>query len=469
MLVLKKKVIKNGYCIGCGTCTILDQSPYRIQTDENGCYQAFVDKEEKSDKKELELCSFYSEKHNEDSIAKELFSQDNTYDKEIGYYNAIFSGQVADESFYQNGSSGGTAKWLLTELLHLKLVDYVIQVYNNDNDPNKLFEYRITSSVDEVAKGSKSVYYPVEMSGVLKHVKDNPGRYAITGVPCFIKSIRLLQINEQIFKERIKFCFGIFCGHLKSKFYAEMIGWQLGVEPNDLSYIDFRVKIPGKKANEKGVKVGSVNGNVSKDEIVQNIYGTNYGYGFFRYPACDFCDDVIGETADISFGDAWLPEFLHIGTSMVVCRNPILSAIIEKAIEKKQLNFQIETPHQVYISQEGGYRHRRDGLAVRLKDTKNSGKWIPTKRFTKIVSDKQRIKIFRKRTDLANTSFIAFKKAKAKNDFEIFKTSMEKEVNRYKRLYIYPTRKLKIIYFLKAIRLYSLAILIKRGIKRVTN
>ena len=37
-------------------------------------------------------------------------------------------------------------------------------------------------------------------------------------------------------------------------------------------------------------------------------------------PACEFCDDVVGETADMSVGDAWLPGYVSDwrGTSVVV-------------------------------------------------------------------------------------------------------------------------------------------------------
>lgn len=41
------------------------------------------------------------------------------------------------------------------------------------------------------------------------------------------------------------------------------------------------------------------------------------------YKACDFCDDVFAETADIALGDAWLPEYVQDGngTNVVVTRN----------------------------------------------------------------------------------------------------------------------------------------------------
>ena len=41
-------------------------------------------------------------------------------------------------------------------------------------------------------------------------------------------------------------------------------------------------------------------------------------YQYFKHNACNFCDDVFGETADITFMDAWLPEYVrdYKGTSL---------------------------------------------------------------------------------------------------------------------------------------------------------
>lgn len=465
MLNLKEKVIKNGYCIGCGACTLPDNSPYKIITDNNGLFQADVkvDFQPKArDEDESDVCPFFNGELNEDSLAAQLYKKTNAYDSKIGYHHKIYTGHVVENDYFQNGSSGGTAKWLLVELLKRDLVDYVVQVYNKTDDPNTLFEYRISSSIDEVALGSKSVYYPVEMSRVLREIKNTPGRYVITGVPCFVKSIRLLQHQDPILKERIKFCFGIFCGHLKSKFYAEMIGWQLGVSPKELSYIDFRVKIPGAKANEKGVQAKSINNQISKPQIVQDVFGTNYGHGFFKYSACDFCDDVIAETADVSFGDAWLPEFMNQGTNMIVSRNPILSEILDNGIENKSLALNPSSPQQVYKSQEAGFRHRREGLAVRLSDKTSKGYWVPPKRFTTITSDKQRIKIFRRRVILTNKSFKTFRNAKKFADFSLFQKPMLREIEKYQKLYITRTNKQKLIDLLIALHLLNLALNIKR-------
>ena len=44
-----------------------------------------------------------------------------------------------------------------------------------------------------------------------------------------------------------------------------------------------------------------------------------------KYKACDFCDDVFGEVADVVFGDAWVEKY---ATASAVTKkrsiNPVL-------------------------------------------------------------------------------------------------------------------------------------------------
>ena len=46
--------------------------------------------------------------------------------------------------------------------------------------------------------------------------------------------------------------------------------------------------------------------------------------------ACNYCDDVVGETSDITIGDAWLPKFdtNKGGTNLLIIRNKQIYDII---------------------------------------------------------------------------------------------------------------------------------------------
>lgn len=115
---------------------------------------------------------------------------------------------------------------------------------------------------------------------------------------------------------------------------------------------------------------------------VQDLQGTNYGQGFFKYKACDYCDDVLAETADIAFGDAWIEPYIRDpqGTNVVVVRSEYLARLFEVAAGKGEIVLQQLSPEDVVKSQAGGLRHRRDGLAVRLQMARLIRAWTPRKR-----------------------------------------------------------------------------------------
>lgn len=439
-------VVEGGFCIGCGACSAVEGSPIRMVLDEQGMYQPLLDTSvtEPALKTDPRLvCPFSNEAENEDELARALFDPDLAYSNELGYYRSTYAGYVAEGEYRQLGSSGGLGKWILCELLSRKHIDHVVEVcaVAPSGASPVLYEYRILESVDQVLQGSKSVYHPVHLGGVLTLIRENPGKYAITGVPCFIKALRLVARQDPVIAERLKFCIGLVCGHLKSTRYAEMIGWQMGVPPHELESIDFRKKLPGAKANEKGVEVRGqrTDPDSPPTDIVQNLFGTNYNFGFFQYPACDFCDDVVGETADISIGDAWLPEYISdgAGTNVVVVRDAVLQGLIDDAVAAGRLAMEPVDPQKIVDSQAGGFRQRREGLSYRLKLADSDKRWRPQKRVEARSNhiSRRRKRVYRLRIRLSEESRTLYEQARTLDDFSLFKLGMKPLVEEYQNLY----------------------------------
>lgn len=412
----------------------------------DGCYEAGLEPRPTGQTTDVDLrtvCPFSSEAKTEDDIGRSLFGVDGSYHPMLGYHIATYTGYVAEGEFRAKGSSGGLGKWILYELLRKGLVDAVIQISPeaSENEDGILYGYSVMRDPDEVLNGSKSVYYPVEMSDALSYIREHPGRYAITGIPCFVKALRLLAKQEGVFRDRIKYCVGLICGHLKSRRYADMIGWQFGIRPGDLGAIDFRTKLPGARANEKGVTVRSIRSldGEHPPEIVQNLFGTNYNHGFFQYKACNFCDDVVGETSDISVGDAWLDQYLPDGrgTSVLVVRRPEINELIQEALGAGRLHLERVDPEVVVESQAGGFRQRREGLSYRLELADKTGEWRPPKRVQpgEHRLSRKRRQIYELRAQLSERSHQAFKEALETNSFDVFKRSMEPLLDTYQSFY----------------------------------
>lgn len=447
---LLNTVVNNGYCIGCGACAVVPNSPIKIELDRYGRLQAKICKEDEGPAASAisvtTVCPFSDNAVNEDVISSELFKQVDSRSENhpsLGYYRGLYAGHVQENDYRKNGSSGGMGSWLLAALLQSGKVDAVVHVHrvNPKTAHGKLFSFAISNSVEQIKRAAKSHYYPVEMSEVLNEIKESPGRYAVVGIPCFIKAVRLLMKQDPVLNERIHYTVGLFCGHLKSTRFAGLFSWQNGIHPDDIQEIDFRYKLPDSPAHEYGVKIsGTCDG---QDVVVvrknKEHFGYIWGHGFFKYRACDYCDDVVAETADIAIGDAWLPEYVNDsqGTNIVIVRNNDIKALIEDAIDNKKLALSNVTPEQVVKSQLGGLKHRRQGLSYRVYRKQRKKEWCPRKRVSTDISGiswKRRL-IYRMRVIIAEHSHKAFELALKKNDFEVFRRSMSRWLRVYGFLY----------------------------------
>ena len=106
------------------------------------------------------------------------------------------------------------------------------------------------SDENSVKAASGSVYYPVEMSEVIQKILEVPGRYAITGLPCFIKALRLAAQKNRKLRERIVFTIGLVCGQMKSKNYTKYIAALAGNDSlKKIQSVYYRGKSPEKPAS----------------------------------------------------------------------------------------------------------------------------------------------------------------------------------------------------------------------------
>lgn len=440
---LYETVIKNNYCIGCGVCATVEDSPFKMIYNEFGNVVAQpinANILNSNNAKVLHICPFSSETKSEDQLANIYLKNLNKTDKHLGHYNTCFAGYVQEGEYREKGSSGGILKWFATELLNQNYIDYFIQLSsNNSNDTTQpLFSYQIFDKTDDIINGSKSSYYPVSLDNVINVIKKKEGRYAITGIPCFIKAIRLLSENNPIIKDRVKYLLGIICGGMKSANHSKMVGWQLGIHPNHLIGIDFRRKYKNRPADQKIYQVWSNSDAKERYKDVTKLYGTDYGAGFFMPKACNYCDDVVSELADISVGDAWLNKFTYDpkGTSLIIVRNQTVGKILAKAKHNNKLLLSNLSKEEVIQAQAGGFRHRREGLSFRLQKRKHNKEWAPKKR---IIPDQYQInekreQVYTLRELISERSHLAFKKALDKNDLNTFYIEMHDIFKKYKNL-----------------------------------
>lgn len=429
-----EKIIDNGFCIGCGGCQVQKNIP----TKENQ-YGQFLPNTNDFNQLDAQSCPFSDEIKNEIEISKSFYSDDSqvNFHRYIGYYQNIYAGHVTVNNFRRDGTSGGFTKWLLCKLLESGEIDGVIHVVRK-NDSNELFEYGISTTIEEIKSASQSAYYTTNFSSVLNKVirENNDKKYAFVGVPCYCKSIASMKINYPKIKNKIKFIFGIFCGHMKSKNYAKLMAWESGVDPNDLQYVNFRKKTEqDKRAIDYNFHVKTQNQESIKRR--DKLSGGDYNIPHLKHKSCDYCEDVFGYCADVVLGDAWLPRYVQDpkGTNIIITRNKFIDQFIIKHANELKMDKLGEK--QAMNSQTSSCSHRLKHLPYRLYLDQKQNKFYPTKMAQpnqNTGTDREKL-IQSLRIQIRDDSHEAFLQALSKNDIKLYFDKISELINNLNSLY----------------------------------
>lgn len=390
---------------------------------------------------QLLAVSAFGTSETETSIADRLFPvvEGTRTHPVIGNYRSLTAGFVAEGMFRERGSSGGMTTWLLTELLETGRIDAVVHIVPTPDDET-LFGYRISTDSADIARGSKSRYYPGELSRVLREIADSGKRYAVTAIPSIAYEIRLLQQTDPRYREAIRFVIGLVCGHQKTANYAKQLAWRAGILPSELTSIDFRSKDPEAGANRYRAEVrGLRDGQEVVAHIRQgSIDETDWGLGMFKSNFSDYTEDAFNETADAVFGDAWLPEYVQesSGTNIAIVRSEELDGIIQEARRAGRLKLDDLSERRILDSQAALVTHSVREVAARFRILRGRSEYAPTPRRPEEMPRISflRREIQRVRVDLSRTSHEAWIAASEAADIRVFDERMTPLVERYRRL-----------------------------------
>ncbi|MCR4513031.1 Coenzyme F420 hydrogenase/dehydrogenase, beta subunit C-terminal domain [Aeromicrobium sp. 50.2.37] len=428
-----EEVLSRGMCVGCGGCSVATRGAIPITISRRGIYEASLDGVSEEDRRAgSSVCPFSDESKNEDQLGPPA-GEVGDYDPRLGRFTSIRAGRRTADETLPESSSGGITSWTLGRLLETGAIDGVIHVGAVDGD--RLFEYVVSRSLEEIEDRRKSQYYATTLASTIEAIRGDGRRYAIVGVPCFIRTARNLADSDLGLRSQFAYYIGIVCGHLKSQFFAEAAAWQGGVIPSDLDSVDFRVKAPGRPAWD--YSFGYRSESESELRTIRNLdlLGSNWGHGAFQPEACNFCDDIFAETADVVFGDAWIEPYQADwrGTNIIVSRSNDIDALLQEGAHAGDLTLDPVSADMAAESQAGNFRHRRDGLRVRLADDIDQGLSVPAKRVEpgREHVDARRLRIVRQRRRMSALSFELFERAKAAGAPSIYTRSMQREVDRY--------------------------------------
>jgi len=378
-LVLRE-IVSADLCIGCGLCVYsCPADALKMHWNEYGFLVPVLQGDCDNNGLCIKSCPFNNQPENdissEDDIASFYLKEAKNKNSRFGRYNGIYAGY--SNQFRNSSSSGGLATYIIIELFERGLIDHIISV-TESKEQSIHYEYSILSCKSDVLLASKTKYYPVTLDVALKKIQEVDGKVAVVGVGCFIKAIRIAQHHDVFFKEKISFLIGIICGGIKSSFFTDYLAQKTGVLDKKFIVPEYRIK--NSKSSAIDYKFGCTK--LVDNKLVQlrmQTLGDMWGTGLFKANACDFCDDVTTELADISLGDAWLEPYSKdgAGNNVIVTRSKIADDIIKAGILDGSLNVEVLDLNRFIASQQGSFNHRHRGLFFRIKV---KGKYLLRKR-----------------------------------------------------------------------------------------
>ncbi len=303
-------------CCGCGTCAgICPRNAIIMQVSDG----LFVPKVDEANCSGCGLCvkSCPGVAVDFESLQHQVFGEKPS-DVDVGYALSCHVGYASDSCIRESSTSGGVISQLLIFALERKLIDGAV-VTRMRKDNALIPEAFIARSREEILEAANSKYCPVATNVCINEILKTQGRYAVVGLPCHLEGMRKAEALSPVLKQRVVLHLGLLCSHTVDFAGIYFLMKKIGVKNGDVQKIAYRGNgWPG------FLSVETKDGSHVKMPLVGSwhAYWPLFSSFFFTPMRCTMCPDQAAEFADLSFGDAWLPELKRekYGTSIIISR-----------------------------------------------------------------------------------------------------------------------------------------------------
>jgi coenzyme F420 hydrogenase subunit beta len=356
-----EEIVRNDLCHGCGTCaSMCRQSAIDLVVDRkkgiylpkiniNRCNHCGIC---------FKVCPGSSVPFH--TLNLEIFGKDSE-NYLLGNYNNCYIGFARDYDMRFRSSSGGLVTTLLVYALEKGMIDGALVTRMSQKQPLEPEPF-IARTRNEIIQAARSKYCPVPANLAIKQILENDGKYAVVGLPCHIHGIRKAEQLNAVLKQRIVLTLGIFCANTVSFHGTEQLLNKHGIAKENIQTIEYRGNgWPGNMTIE-------LKANGRRLTIPYAKYSDGHFLAFTPW-RCKLCIDHAAELADISFGDAWLPEIRskdEIGTSMIVTRNKKGEDFVQDALKDGLISLEQSTAGDVLKAQDG-FSYKKKLIIGRFK------------------------------------------------------------------------------------------------------
>lgn len=359
-----KKLNKAQLCVGCGICKAALNDCVDLKLGETGKFSIENTKDwtEENEKIFKKLCPV---------LAPGAIS-----DCMWGKTNGVFYGWSNDVSVRYEASSGGIISQTLKYLLKKNMVDAVLHIEKDMENPLKNKAVVCTNEA-EIMRGAGSRYAPAVLLKHLPQVLKTYKRVAVVGKPCDIRAVKNYASEHNEVADRIVYTFSFFCGGMPSEKASERVVEKLGGKLNDVLDISYRGNgWPGYAS------VTTKNGDVLQMSYVDS-WGKILGRDIHRY--CKFCVDGISELADFTCGDGWYETESgypsheeHDGRNIILVRTEKGKKLLNEMNIAGEISLDPITDYEAVLNNiQPGQLARRQILKARIVPMKIFKQYLP--------------------------------------------------------------------------------------------
>ncbi len=355
-MIDKDLKIYDSVCTGCSACTEAcafpdDDGISPIQLIQNTIGMAVPRINEDTC---VECMACYRACPTEDKI----YHNNITFRKYKETIGTSYFGYSLDTEHRKEAATAGIATQIAAYLLDTNQVDGVISSYQDKN--NKIITEIFTDSLS-VKETRRSIYRQVPLlNGLFEKIKEgNYKKLLVIGLSCHIEGLKTLQKANKYLRKNVEFItVALFCKQTKTEAFSDFERSLLKAKPNQK--LDYRGKgWPGTTSVEGG-------NSMPADDIKLNLM---WGSFAFTPSYCFTCSDPLGTIADISVGDAWLPQYRDDkqGSSLFVANTTVGKNIIEEMDKAKIIYTHKESAENIIKSQsESHIRFKTSYIAARI-------------------------------------------------------------------------------------------------------
>ena len=263
----------------------------------------------------------------------------------LGTVSRGYLGYAADISIRNRAASGGAVSAILIDLLERDVIDGALVSRSVVRDGEIGAESFVARSSNEILSARSSIYmeFPFRASDLLSK---ESGKLAVVALPCHIQNLRRLEKRDPALAEKVALRIALVCGRSSSKALLGRVMTKQGISEADVVDMRFR----------QGHWRGQMWFDLRSGERVQFPFTQFSLYRNLHFACerkCLYCEDPLGEWADIVCGDAWLWELKSrpVKHSLIIARSVEASDWIDDMVNRQRLIAEEASPEMIFQAQ----------------------------------------------------------------------------------------------------------------------